>query len=141
MHSLARVTLVRWLRIMSSEGHFILNVYARENAFLVRIYNAFNFILKLMALLDKLNFDNEGECAAFLPLWLADDVAAEFPDQFTADVKPESYPACIDFLSFLQESIHLEELRHVFLSDADTGIRYTDLQEIIRTIEMTQCLW
>ena len=93
-----------------------------------------------MALLDKLNFDNEGECATLLPLWLADDVAAEFPNQLTADVEPESYSARIDFLSFLQEPIHLEELWHVFLSDSDASIRYTDLQEIIWTVELALCL-
>ena len=84
-----------------------------------------------MALIDKLDFDDEGERAAFLPLRLADDVAAELPDQLTADVQPKSNSARIYFLSLLEEPIHFEQFRHVFLSNTDAGVRDTDLQKIV----------
>ena len=66
-----RVALVgrfRLFTIIDSHVHFILNIYTRENAFRVGVHDAFKFILKLLVLADKLNFDDEGERAAFLPL-------------------------------------------------------------------------
>ena len=93
---------------MSAYGHFVLNVDARENTLLVWIHDAFKFVLNLMALVDKLNFDDEGELAASLPLRLADDVAAEFADQFTANVQPKSNSTRVNFLRFLEKPIHFE---------------------------------
>ena len=123
---------------MSAYGHFVLNIDARENTLLVRIHDAFKLVLKLMALVDKLNFDDEGELAAFPPLRLADDVAAKFADQFTADVQAKSNSACVDFLRFLEKSIHFEKLWHVFLSDTDASVRHTDLQQVVAELELTQ---
>ena len=57
-----------------------------ENALLVRVHHPFKFVLKLIAITSKLHFDNKCELAAFLPLRLADDVAAEFSDQLTTDM-------------------------------------------------------
>ena len=91
-----------------------------------------------MALIDKLDFDDEGKRAAFLPLRLADDVTAEPSDQLTADVQPKSNSACIYFLSLLEKAIHFEQFRHVFLSDTNASVRDTDLQKIVQIQEPPQ---
>ena len=91
-----------------------------------------------MVLVDELNFDNEGEFAALLPLRLTDDVAAELPDQLAADVQPQSDSTRVYFLRFLEEPVHFEQFRHVFLSDADPSVRYTDLQKVARILELAQ---
>ena len=69
-----------------THGHFSLNIDERENALRIWVHYAFKFVLKLVVFLDKLNFDDEGELAALLPLRLTDDVSTEFPDQLAADV-------------------------------------------------------
>jgi hypothetical protein len=139
---LAEVTLVgRPFIFIESHGHFILNVYTRENALWVWVDRAFKFILNLIVLVDNLNLDYEGERAALLPLWLADDVTAELSDQLTANVQSKSDSPRVDFLSFLEEPIHFEKLRHVFFPNAHASVSYTDLQQVISELEFAKWLW
>ena len=130
---MARIAIFGRVILANLHGvrQLILNVDARENAILIRVYDAFKFVLKLVALVDKLNLDDEGERAAFLPLRLADDVATKLPDQLAANVQAKSDSTRVDFFRLLEEPIHLEKLRHIVLYDSDASVRNGDLQEII----------
>ena len=91
-----------------------------------------------MVLAHKLNFNDKGELAASLPLWLADDVAAEFADQFATNVKSKSDSTRIYLLCFLEEPIHFEEFWHVLLNDADASVWNTDLQQVVAELKLAQ---
>ena len=128
----------RFFIITDSHGHFILNVYARENAFRIWVHHALKFILSLIILVHKFDLDDESEGATLMPLWLADDVAAKFADQLTTDVQPKSNSARVDFFRFLEKPIHFKEFLDVFLSDTDASVGYTNLQKVAWIIEMAQ---